>query len=298
MSRTFSIKNKKPFFRKMKVMTVKEILGLIENLEVYNLSNNIEEFNDQINQPLSEFVAVQLGINGISSRLFDASYDQESESYNIRILTPSTRADWKIALSLIQILAQKLGSKVIDEEDIVYDANNIDYEFEKDILFGISTLLDEDRPNPIMIGIHHPFCLSEEQTKKLKETENPMEVFEEMLFENQYLDAYFAKQLFYKKDDEIIGVYTLTQECRTIFPYHASVEFINKDMISDKQITRWQIGFVIYDDEENLDTYKQIGELEYNEFIKKLPSEKYYHIDHSYILVEGFTQDEMKTLLS
>lgn len=121
-----------------------------------------------------------------------------------------------------------------------------------------------------------------------------------MVKEIQYLDAFSANQQFFrnKEDGKIMGAYTLTQNLRTILPYKPSVEFENIEIIENKDVSFWNIGLVTIDgDENNESSYQVAGNLNYDDFIKKLPVNKYRFIDASYIMVEPLSKKEMLELL-
>lgn len=299
MSRTFSIKNKKPLFRNAKIMAVDEVTSLMENLSIYDFPADQDEFDALLVKPLNEFECVQLGEEGKSCRTFELSYSMETASYDVRVFTPSTRTDWKIAINFIQTLAQHLKTNVIDEEGVRYSARNISYNYENDILFGIENLINPEYQGYTIFGINHPLSFSSAMVEKLKNAEDRIQVFEDIFYENQYLDAYFAKQRFYQKDDDqqIIAAYTLTQETETILPYEPAVEFSNLHFIKNEQIHQWLITLVVFDDPDDAETYSMLGELNYFDFIKKLPKNKYRYIDDKYILVDGMTKQELENLL-
>ena len=119
-----------------------------------------------------------------------------------------------------------------------------------------------------------------------------------MVKEIQYLDAYSAKQAFYKKEEEIMGHYSLTETVRTILPYKPYVEFENSDIVKNDDISFWSIALVtINGDENDENSYQVAGDLNYDDFIKKLPIDKYKFIDASYIVVEPLSKEEIFELL-
>ena len=54
---------------------------------------------------------------------------------------------------------------------------------------------------------------------------------------------------------------------------------------------------VINGDENDRNSYQPVGRIAYDEFIKKLPKEKYRFIDASYIMVEPLTKEEISDFL-
>ena len=54
---------------------------------------------------------------------------------------------------------------------------------------------------------------------------------------------------------------------------------------------------IIDGDENDEKSYYGVGNLNYNDFIKKLPKNKYKFIDASYIMVEPLSKEEILDLL-
>ena len=50
-------------------------------------------------------------------------------------------------------------------------------------------------------------------------------------------------------------------------------------------------------DENDPNSYQVAGQIDYNDFIKKLPVNKYKFIDASYIMVEPLTKEEISDFL-
>ena len=92
--------------------------------------------------------------------------------------------------------------------------------------------------------------------------------------------------------------YTLTENLRTILPYEPSVDYENSDIVKNDEISFWNIGFVVINGDENdSNNYQVAGQIDYNDFIKKLPENKYKFIDASYIMVEPLNKEEILDLL-
>ena len=113
MSRTFHIQNPEA----PKVMSTEELLDLVGgNFRQFALREDDEELDEVMQMPLNEFGYMLLGQEGISGRGFECSYSDENHSYDVRVFTPSTSADWHGALSFIERLASHFGVTVTDEE--------------------------------------------------------------------------------------------------------------------------------------------------------------------------------------
>ena len=304
MSISFYVKNKKKFLGYEAVLNVEEALTILDKeLNTYNTGNI--DVNDLLLSPISNYECLLIGEDKVSARGFELSYDNKNKDYAVRIFTPSSREDWLLALEYIKALAKKFGSEIINERGEVYTVNNIDkFNYISDILYGIevitSNMKSGEAHNYTIFGIDRVVSLNQEMLDKINNSDSPIDTFSNIVKEIQYLDAYSAHQQFYKNkaDGKIIGAYTLTQDLRTILPYKPTVEFQNSDIVKDDEVSCWNIGLVtINGDENDPNSYQVAGNLNYDDFIKKLPINKYKFIDASYIMVEPLSKEEMLDLL-
>ena len=304
MSISFYVKNKKKFLGYETVLNVEEALTILnKELNTYNTRNI--DINDLLLSPVSNYKCLLIGEDKVSARGFELSYDNKNKTYVVRIYTPSSREDWLLALEYIKALAKKFGSEIINERGEVYTVDNIDkFDYKSDILYGIevvsSNLKDKDVEVSSIYGINRIVSFNKEMLDKINNSDSPIDTFSNIVKEIQYLDAYSAHQQFYKNkaDGKIIGAYTLTQNLRTILPYKPSVEFENSDIVKNEDISLWNIGLVtINGDENDPNSYQVAGNLNYDDFIKKLPINKYKFIDASYIMVEPLSKEEILDLL-
>ncbi len=304
MSISFYVKNKKKFLGYEKVLNVEEALTILDKeLNTYNTGNI--DINDLLLSPVSNYQCLLIGEDKVSARGFELSYDNKNKDYAVRIFTPSSREDWLLALEYIKALAKKFNSEIVNERGEVYTVDNIDkFDYESDILYGIevitSNLKSGEAHKYSIFGIDRVVSFNQEMLDKINNSDSPIDTFSNIVKEIQYLDAYSAHQQFYKNkaDGKIIGAYTLTQNLRTILPYKPSVEFENSDIVKNEDISLWNIGLVtINGDENDPNSYQVAGNLNYDDFIKKLPINKYKFIDASYIMVEPLSKEEILDLL-
>ena len=304
MSVSFYVKNKKKFLSYEPVLNVEEALTILnKELNTYNTQNI--DINDLLLSPISNYECLLIGEDNVSGRGFELSYNSKNKSYVIRVFTPSTREDWILALEYIKTLAKRFNSEIINERGEIYTVDNIDkFDYESDILFGINSISlkinDREIDKYIIFGINRVVSFDGKMIEKIYGSSNAIDTFSNMVKEIQYLDAYSAHQNFYKNNDDgkIMGGYALTQGVRTILPYEPSVEFENSDILKNDDISFWNIGLVIIDGDENdKKNYYGVGNLNYNDFIKKLPKNKYRFIDASYIIIEPLSKEEILELV-
>ena len=304
MSVSFYVKNRKKFLGYEPVLNVEDALSLLDK-ELYSYNTGNVDVNDLLLSPVSNYQCLLIGDGKDSSRGFELFYDNKDKYYSVRVFTPSSREDWILALEYIKALAKKFDSKIISETGEEYTAENIDkFDYERDILYGIeviSSRVKGDNPTLYSIfGINRVVSFNQEMIDKIENSDSPIDTFSNMVKEIQYLDAYSANQRFFKnkEDGRIRGAYTLTQNVRTILPYKPSVEFENSDIVKNEDIAFWDIGLVTIDGDENdKNSYNVAAYVDYDDFIKNLPENKYRFIDASYIMVEPLNREEILGLV-
>ena len=304
MSISFYIKNKKKFLGYETVLNVEEALTIL-NKELNTYNTRDIDINDLLLSPVSNYECLLIGEDKVSARGFELSYDNKNKDYAIRVFTPSSREDWLLALEYIKELAKKFNSEIVNEREEVYTVDNIDkFDYESDILYGIevvsSNLKDKDIKVSSIYGINRVVSFNQEMIDKINNSDSPIDTFSNIIKEIQYLDAYSAHQQFYKNNEDyrIMGAYTLTQNLRTILPYEPSVEYENSNIVKNEEVSFWNIGFVVINGDENdPNSYQVAGQIDYDDFIKKLPINKYKFIDASYIMVEPLSKEEILDLL-
>ena len=304
MSISFYVMNKKKFLGYEPVLNVESALSLLDKeLNVYN-NKNID-INDLLLSSVSNYECLLIGEDKVSARGFELSYDNKNKDYAVRIFTPSSREDWLLALEYIKALAKKFGSEIVNERGETFTVDNIDkFDYENDIIYGIATILSglEDKEVKVynIYGINRVVSFNQEISNKIENSVSPIDTFSNIIKEIQYLDAYSANQQFYqnREDGKIMGAYTITESVRTIIPYKPSVEFHNSDIVKNDDIAYWNMAFVVINGDENdRNSYQPVGRIAYDDFIKKLPKEKYRFIDASYIMVEPLTKEEISDFL-
>ena len=300
MSISFFIKN----LRTDENISVEKILKIGRTLSQYNLDESDEHIEEFLSKELGNFDCILVGEEEKSARGFEISYDKNTKFYQIRLYTPCSIGDWETAFDFIEKLGCFLeNNNIIDEDGTEYTLQNIrTYPYIENIEFGIKTLTDHFDETQMKIykvfGIYRPVAFNKKMIEDMNNSENPAKLFSDIITNIQYIDAYTANQNFYKNDnEEIFGVYTLTESVRTILPFKPSVEYENSDIVKNEDIKFWRLVLVIINgnpDDEN--SYEMLGEIDYTKFIENLPKDKYSFIDGEYIVIEPLTKEEINKI--
>ena len=304
MSISFYVMNKKKFLGYEPVLNVETALSLLDKeLNVYGIDGI--DINDLLLSPLSKYPCLLVGTEDESARGFELAYDNKNKVYAVRVFTPSSREDWLLALEYIKALAKKMGTEIVNERGETFTVDNIEkFDYEPDILYGIKVITENiksgESSNYIIFGTTRPVSFDEKMIDEINNSDSPIDTFSRIVRDIQNLDAYSANQQFYenREDGTIMGAYTITERVRTIIPYKPSVEFHNSDIVKNDDIAYWNMAFVVINGDENdRNSYQPVGRIAYDEFIKKIPKEKYRFIDASYIMVEPLTKEEISDFL-
>ena len=294
MSVSFHIKNKKKFFGYEKVLTVGEVVDLCKEykLSIYNIDFNADDFNKEkfyntsIESWQENHSCILFGVEGKSVRGFEFSYNTTKNSYVIREFIPASENDWFIVLEFMKVLSEKLNSKILSEQREIFTSGTINtYDYKSDIKSGIKAILDllnkeneKDFNVDNIYGIKRPVSFDKEIIERIVNSSDEIKEFSKFCENIQYIDAYSAKQFFVddKEHNKKWAYYVLIENLRTVLPYKPNVEIFSMN------------------GEEGFD---KIGESIYDDFIKRLPSNKYKFIDASYIVVEPLNKDEILEIL-
>lgn len=129
-----------------------------------------------------------------------------------------------------------------------------------------------------------------EDFKRFAEAET-LDVFRDYLHAMQDIDVYYAKPMFYSNEGEIVGVYTLTEDVRSVFPLSPRVPFglLGGDG-SALEVDRWIVFLVSLTKDETL------GEVSYQDFLDSLSGQQVYDADN--VIIEGMPLDALEALVS
>ena len=136
-------------------------------------------------------------------------------------------------------------------------------------LEAIEQNLQKEAQISTIYGIRNEVSFDKKIIARILGAKDSADEFGKFVTDIQNLDAYFANQMFYRRNDngEIIGQYVLSQGVVTALPYEPSVEYKNLQMLGDEKVARWKIAIFggEGDDEEK---YEILATLKYENFIQ------------------------------
>ena len=124
--------------------------------------------------------------------------------------------------------------------------NTLSFNYEHDIRAGLEAIeqnLQKEAQISTIYGIRNEVSFNKKIIARILGVKDPAGEFGKFVTDIQNLDAYFANQMFYRRNDngEISGDYVLSQDVVTVLPFEPSVEYKNLQMLDDKKITQWSV---------------------------------------------------------
>ncbi len=288
MSVMFYVSNKKKLFFYEKPLTIKQILELDKDLQQFTYFDNYDE-----NTSIEKVDILSLG-NDLCGRGFEIAFDKKNQKYMIRITTPATTYDWKLMLVFIEKLAITMHSNIQHENGTVYKPNTIhDFNYMFDIEYGINHLNSIEMPEIIFDGLKRPVFLKKDTIQQIVNSQNMIKEFEKIMNKTQNLQSFSANCAYFKNNqDEIFGIYTITMHTAISLPYKPFVEIKNMDITQNSQVSYYNIALVVFEDENDYDTYQVYKTLKYEKFIEQLQEHQYSWIDDGYIELKPLSKLE------
>ena len=283
-------------------ITVGQALDIGQDFSQYTVQKDAEEYAAFLKERIDRFECITLGKGKVSARGFELSYDNTDSSYEIRVFTPSSSADYETAFEYMKKLCAFLETSEIRTEDgETYTADTIAaYDYKERIRAALEEIYNNLKKSKRgyfeVFGLYRPAALNEKIIKNILKGGDAAAAFSSFITDLQNVTAYSAKQKLVQKDDgTTFGVYTITESVPTIIPYTPCVE--NAAAAENTRISQWLIGLVVIDGDENDPaSYHVYKYIEHSKFVKKLPWKKYTLIDAKYMLIQGLTRKEIETI--
>lgn len=151
-------------------------------------------------------------------------------------------------------------------------------------------IVDGESKTLSLFGAMWPIDLAMEEAEMFVDAEDTI-AFRDYLHSKQCLDVYYAVPHFYSMSDgRIVGVYVLSAEVRSVFPYEPSVPFgFSGADGGSLKVDEWRVMLFLSEDMEHLQT-------DYAQMAERLPKEKCSRFDGGHMLIEQLTIEEVKAL--
>ena len=225
---------------------------------------------------------------------FDGSKAAEGEitlSYNI----PTTVAEIVDFVRIVKEVERQLKKVALYcvEEEREYTTQTLEDNIPNMTQFSLQSLHEfckKEYSTYILTLAMWPFVMNKEQVLEFSECKD-LQKFEQLLHDMQAIDAYYAKPTLMqnKADGKILAIYTLTEECVSIFPVKAD-DFLNLDSI---KIDEGLVRFYIFSENQARD-----GMFSYDRFISYMSEHGARKFDDTHLLIPSITKDEIDHMIS
>lgn len=281
--------------------TIAEVLTLLSDLRLFGLAKKTKAEEEAfLAQPLSAVNQVIVGVEGISHRGLEVSFNKETRFWVVRAYAPSSPNDWAVCVAVLRALVRRTGNPIYtDRGDEAYTDDTIAaYPWEAAIEEGLTMVKERLANNPntrlYLSGVQRDISVSLAWFEAIMEQPNPVKAFGLACEQAQYPDGIVAEQNFYYQanPNEVIGLYAVGLGLPMVLPYQLFVEVKNQSALHDKTITGWFLRVAVNDG----GTWTPCLEVPYVTFLTWLPKEKRTYIDATHMRVEPLTADDVKSL--
>ena len=221
---------------------------------------------------------------------------QEKHRVDIRLLSPTGREEIREFYATVGRIMQYWNADLwVEGEKVSFDhwmAGLNDFiDFNTRALHSFCKKINDGESKELtLFSAFWPQTVGEEEALRFADNPN---AFEAWLHEKQSVDAYYATPRFYQTDGGIVGRYALSEDCRSIFPLTPSVPFGLTDPGTGKQLDCDNYQVAIFSSTED----EIIGELSFDSFIQRLPSEKITRYDKKNNLIAPLSLGELQKIL-
>ena len=187
----------------------------------------------------------------------------ENNDIILRLSLPTTPKEIRCFYKIIETICKNLNTNTYirnEETAQIEDNGTFIKSDEEGSIYGLKDMKDilvtKEYPYMQIFGVYHPIAIG---SKEIKEIDNNLENFENLLNKLQQLDLYYAAPKLYQTPDKLIAVYAIGTEIPSIVPLKPGI-ISNKS----KDIKDW---FVF------LPGNKAI---KYEDFINNVDQDNYY----------------------
>ena len=317
-------------------ITRKQILEVVKPVTQCEFREDYEYLHIYLSHKMNEKQWCFLGVKGVSARGFYFFYDEEKNSYCVKLQLPCSYDDFQIVFDFIKKLCGFLeNNKIITGDGKEYSAEKNDfkgvfnfvnsiasvfgknneqekevntatyieyYPFHNQITLSLNEMLEtlkqqaDNKPIELS-GINRVVAFNEKIIQDIINSNDMVKSFSYFFTNIQNLDAFSANQKLYS--GKYIAIYNLRENEDTVLPFKPK---LSKDAIfrgTIEDISHFKVNIILIDGDINDEkSHRKIGSIKYPEFIEKLPKEKYKFIDANQILIEALSRQEMKNLLA
>lgn len=206
----------------------------------------------------------------------------ENNDIILRLSLPTTPKEIRCFYKIIETICKNFNTNtyIRNEETVQIEDNGTFIKSDEEgSIYGLKDMKDilatKEYSYMQIFGVYHPIAIG---SKEIKEIDNNLENFENLLNKLQQLDLYYAAPKLYQTPDKLIAVYAIGTEIPSIVPLKPGI-ISNKS----KDIKDW---FVF------LPGNKAI---KYEDFINNVDQDNYYDANHIIVCLK---EEKIKDLIT
>lgn len=204
---------------------------------------------------------------------------------------PTTATEIRDFVKVVKEIAKQFGDVTLycEEEEKEYTIEELEANIDIMIEFSLKNLHvfcnNDEYEQFILTLAMFPWYMDDKKRTSYKKCSS-LDDFEQTIHDLQKGDYYFATPTLYRsrEDEKVLGVYTLTEDCESIFPLDPT-DCLNLD---DFTIDRGLIRFFIYSENKSLD-----GVYPYDKFLDFVEEKGLQSFDEKRVIIPPITKEEI-----
>ncbi len=255
----------------------------IEDIIFENMGYGIMDDNFRLSEGETGEVTVLYNKNIIGRGL---EVVLQKDCVELRLPLPASEEDIKFFYQYIEKICKILKTDQFERNEEVSFLDRVNDYIKWDISASIGALNHMEQAiekgeyeNMYVFGAINPISIGKRELEIIDEDLNK---FGQLLHELQSMDAYYAGAQVYQRDNgTIFGMYAVTEDLKTIFPFKPSLIMNNEITINE-----WFVTFG-YDDEVQ-------GSISFDNLISNVEKENIYDSEH---FIFSLGKEKMKELI-
>ncbi len=217
---------------------------------------------------------------------------QKKDSVYLRLPFPSTLEETDAFYDLIQRIKSHWTNCKVDVDGTVLNEKELDESRKTNRDFSLKVLKnfcnDEEKESLTIFCALWPLVLGEKEKARFREAED-LKDFSDYLHNMQAIDVYYAKPAIYKRKEDFIGMFAITETTPSIIPASPKVPFGLElpDTGKESAISDWYVTLVALSDEQ--EPYI----VNFTDFMNALPADKLNYYDAENVLLKELSLDEI-----
>lgn len=217
---------------------------------------------------------------------------QKKDSVYLRLPFPSTLEETDAFYDLIQRIKSHWANCKVDVDGATLNEKELEESRKTNRDFSLKVLKnycnDEEKESLTIFCALWPLVLGEKEKARFREAED-LKDFSDYLHKMQAIDVYYAKPAIYKRKEDFIGMFAITETTPSILPASPKIPFGLELPKTGKEsaISAWYVTLVALSEEQA--PYI----VNFTDFMNALPADKLTYYDAENVLLKELSLDEI-----